>query len=74
MHSQRKPPPSAALPAASWLMGVLDALDVGIVVVEQNGQLVHLNRLARHELGADSIRSLLHRVASLPPMAQRLPQ
>jgi DNA-binding CsgD family transcriptional regulator len=36
-----------------WLSGVLDELDVAVVVVDGDGQLCHANRRARHELTAD---------------------
>ncbi|WP_374662815.1 helix-turn-helix transcriptional regulator [Inhella sp.] len=39
--------------AGNWMSGVLDELDVGIVIADVEGQLVHANRRARHELTAD---------------------
>lgn len=42
----------AAAPQA-WMAGVLDELDVAVVVVDIEGQLCHANRRARHELTAD---------------------
>jgi len=44
--------PSSSLGGA-WLESVLDELDVGVVVVDVDGQLQHANRRARHELTAD---------------------
>lgn len=44
---------SPLLNAGAWMPGVLDELDVGIVIADAEGQLVHANRRARHELTAD---------------------
>ncbi len=45
--------PVPQTPPPLWLAGVLDELDVAIVVVDAEGQLRHANRRARHELGPE---------------------
>jgi DNA-binding CsgD family transcriptional regulator len=39
--------------APGFLAGVLDEFDVGVLVIDGDGQLRHANRRARHELTAD---------------------
>jgi DNA-binding CsgD family transcriptional regulator len=51
IHAQGLPP--------AFLAGVLDEFDVGVLVLDGDGQLRHANRRARHELTADHPLQLL---------------